>query len=377
MLKKILFIILALIFNFHIMAEEIENIDKKIEEEKPLCRSFVLGDTEGNIFYAKNEKEMLPLASVTKIMTLLLTYDAINEGKIKLSDKVVVDKEMVEMGGSRIWMKEGTKISIDDLIKATAIHSANNAAYGLAKAVGGDIDTFVAMMNKKAKELGFGDEISYNTPTGLPPHMTGRGKDTGSALGIYKLSLVALKYPEYIKVASKKEDILFYSGKSKIYNRNKLLGKEGIYGIKTGHLDNWYNISVASKKDKLNSIIVVLGALTEERRDKKIIEEINLFQKEYKNIEFLNKFIPVDEIDVLDGAVKKVELYPNKNYSYTVKENSDVKFIINKEKAIKAPLISGQKIGDYKLYINDNLVDTGDIVVRDNVEKLKNFFNLW
>lgn len=377
MSKKILFILLTMIFNFNIMANEIENTDEKIEEKPPLCRAFILGDTKGNIFYAENENEMLPLASVTKVMTLMLTYEALENGKIKLDDKVVVDKNMAEMGGSRIWMKEGTKISVDDLIKATAIYSANNAAYGLAKHVGGDIDTFVAMMNAKAKELGFGKDIDYNTPTGLPPHMTGRGKDTGSALGVYKLSLAALNYPEYIKVASKKEESLFYSGKSKIHNRNKLLGKEGIYGIKTGHLDNWYNITVASDENNMNSIAVVLGAPTEALRDEKIIDEIKLFQKDYKVVEFLNKNIPIGEIEVLNGAVKKVEVYSNKNYSDIVKNDSDVKFVMDKEESIKAPLYEGQEIGEYKLYVNDKIVDEGKIIIRENIEKRNNFFSIW
>lgn len=376
MLKKILLIILALVFNFNIFAEEIIT-EENIQEEKSLCRSFVLGDAKGDIFYLENENEMLPLASVTKVMTLMLTYDALEEGRIKLTDKVTVDKTMAQMGGSRIWMKEGTKILVEDLIKATALHSANNAAYGLAKLVGGDIDTFVAMMNKKAEELGFGRDIDYNTPTGLPPHMTGRGQDVGSALGVYKLSLAALKYPEYIKMASQKEDTLIYSGKNKIYNRNKLLGKEGIYGIKTGHLDNWYNIAVASNLDNMNSIVVVLGAPTEEIRDKKIVEELKTFHEEYKVVEFLNVDIPVDEIEILNGAVKKAELYPDKNYSDIAKGSTDIRFITYRKDYVKAPLYEEQEIGKYELYINGKLVDEGNLIIKENIEKAGNIFNIW
>lgn len=377
LLKKILLIIFGLILNFNIFAEGENEIFTETAEEKPICRAFVLGDTKGNIYYSENENEMLPLASVTKVMTLILTYDAIDEGRIKLTDKVTIDKTMAEMGGSRIWMKEGTKISVEDLIKATALHSANNAAYGLAKAVGGDVDTFVAMMNKKAEDFGFGREIEYNTPTGLPPHMTGRGQDIGSALGVYKLSLAALKYPEYIKMAAQKEDVLSYSGKTKIYNRNKLLGREGIYGIKTGHLNNWYNIAVASNLENMNSIVVVLGAETEKIRDEKIVSEIKLFHKDYKVVEFLNKDIPVDEMAVSGGVVKIVEIYPDKNYEDIAKDTTDVKFVVYRRESVKAPINAGDEVGKYELYLNDKIVDKGSLVVRESIEGENSIFNIF
>ena len=183
--------------------ESLENFNKnsakieKVEEvEIPDYRAFVLGNKNGRIFYSENMREKFPLASVTKIMTLLLTYDALDRGDIKLTDKMTVNEKMVRMGGSKIWMKKGSEISVEDLIKATAIHSANNAAYGLAVLVGGTEDNFVEMMNEKARELGIGNEIEYNTPSGLPPDMTGRGMDRGSALGVYKLALEALHYKE-------------------------------------------------------------------------------------------------------------------------------------------------------------------------------------
>ena len=151
MLRKFCYAAAAIMINMNITAADTEKKTEMNKEETPMYCSYILGDTKGNVYYFENEKQKVPMASITKIMTLMLTYDAINQGKIKLTDKVVVDKTMAEMQGSRIWMKEGSKILVEDLIKATAIHSANNAAYGLAKTVGGDIDNFVRMMNKKAK----------------------------------------------------------------------------------------------------------------------------------------------------------------------------------------------------------------------------------
>ena len=182
--------------------------------------------------------------------------------------------------------------------------------------------------------------------------MTGKGEDIGSAEGIYKLSLEALKYPEYIEIASKKETVLPYLGGRKIYNRNKLLGKEGIYGIKTGHHDNWYNITVASKKNDMETITVVLGAPTEEARNEKIIDEIELFHSEYKLVEFLNTDIPVTDIRVEEGTVRNLEVYPAKEFKSIVKNDSAVEFIISKKISLKAPVKSGEYVGEYILRIN-------------------------
>ena len=377
LIKKIFFMILTAVFiSVNAIAAEVttekttkENVELT-KTEAPKYRAYLLGDDKGNIYYAQNENEKVPMASVTKIMTMMLTYDAINEGKIKLTDKVVVDKTMAKMQGSRIWMKEGSKISVEDLMKATALHSANNAAYGLAKTVGRDIDTFVKMMNKKAKELGFGNEIEYNTPTGLPTHMTGRGEDVGSALGIYKLSLAALKYPEYIELASKKSDRLAYLGGEKIYNRNKLLGKNGIYGIKTGHHDEWFNITVASDKKGVNTITVVLGAPTEEERNEKIMEEIELFHSEYTLTEFLNRDIPVGEIEISNGTVKKVEIYPEIECKEPAKEDSEVSFVLSKKSVLKAPVKAGEEAGKYKLYLDGRMIGEGKLIVKEDVEEM-------
>lgn len=372
MLKKII-LIFVLMVNFVTFSSEIKEENTK-ELKSPECRAYLVGDINGNIYYSENENEMVPLASVTKVMTLLLTYDAIHEGKIKYDDKVVVDKIMATMGGSRIWMKEGSKISVEDLIKATALHSANNAAYGLAKLVGGDIDKFVEMMNDKAEMLGFGDEIKYYTPTGLPTSMTGRKTDVGSALGVYKLSMAALKYEDYIDIFSRKKDVI-YSGREKIYNRNKLIGKDGIYGIKTGHHDNWYNISVASDKDNINSIVVVLGAYDEKTRDENILGKIALFHSEYSFKNVLNKEFPVGELDIINGTAKRAEIYPDRDYSGIIKNDSEIKFLVRRDKK-EAPFVENEVIGTYKLYVDDEIKDEGNVLIRENIEESEKFFKV-
>ena len=158
-------------------------------------RAVIVGDTKGNVIFAKDADTMYPLASVTKMMSLMVTFDEINAGNISLSDSVRISKNPLKYGGSGIPLKAGQIFILEDLIKASAVYSANNATYAIAEYVGnGSVFGFVAKMNRKLKELGLQNEIRYHTPAGLPTRVTKQPMDEGTARGIYKLSIEALKY---------------------------------------------------------------------------------------------------------------------------------------------------------------------------------------
>ena len=173
---------------------------------------------------------MYPLASVTKMMSLMVTFDEINAGNISLSDSVRISKNPLKYGGSGIPLKAGQIFILEDLIKASAVYSANNATYAIAEYVGnGSVFGFVAKMNRKLKELGLQNEIRYHTPAGLPTRVTKQPMDEGTARGIYKLSIEALKYKKYIEIAGIKKTKI-YNEKISIRNRNHLIGENGVYG---------------------------------------------------------------------------------------------------------------------------------------------------
>ncbi|MGL4646781.1 MAG: D-alanyl-D-alanine carboxypeptidase family protein, partial [Cetobacterium sp.] len=228
---------------------------KVVKDNIPDYRAYVLGDDEGNVFYQENSTHKYPLASVTKVMTILVTLDEIRKGNIGLYDEVTVDWEILSAGGSSIPMESGEKIIVLDLLKSAAIKSANNAAYALAKHSGkGSIPRFIDMMNAKAKSLGLENELEFHTPAGLPDHMTRKKLDMGTANGIYRLSIEALKYPEYIAIARQKTAEI-KNGSYKLKSTIHLLGKEGIYGLKTGyHTKSRFNITVLSDKDNANIV---------------------------------------------------------------------------------------------------------------------------
>ena len=245
-------------------------------------RAVVVGDTKGNIIFAKDADTMYPLASVTKMMSLMVTFDEINAGNISLSDSVRISKNPLKYGGSGIPLKAGQIFILEDLIKASAVYSANNATYAIAEYVGnGSVFGFVAKMNRKLKELGLQNEIRYHTPAGLPTRVTKQPMDEGTARGIYKLSIEALKYKKYIEIAGIKKTKI-YNEKISIRNRNHLIGENGVYGIKTGfHKEAKYNIAVASKFEDTDVIIVVMGGETYKTRDGIVLSVLDILNNNY------------------------------------------------------------------------------------------------
>ena len=245
-------------------------------------RAVVVGDTKGNIIFAKDADTMYPLASVTKMMSLMVTFDEINAGNISLSDSVRISKNPLKYGGSGIPLKAGQIFVLEDLIKASAVYSANNATYAIAEYVGnGSVFSFVAKMNRKLKDYGLQNEIRYHTPAGLPTRVTKQPMDEGTARGIYKLSIEALKYKKYIEIAGIKKTKI-YNEKISIRNRNHLIGENGVYGIKTGfHKEAKYNIAVASKFEDTDVIIVVMGGETYKTRDGIVLSVLDILNNNY------------------------------------------------------------------------------------------------
>lgn len=363
--------------NFNLlMAKEVEilkNNNSSLSYKEELdAKAYILGDKSGDIFISENEETKYPLASLTKIMTLLITFDAINIGYIKENDVIEMDKESNSLGGSRINIKTGTKITVEDLVKATAIYSANNAAYALAKYIGGgNVEEFVKMMNRKAEILDLENELEYHTPTGLPPYMTGERIDLGTPKGIYELSKEALKYSDYIKIASQKNANIL-NGKIKFENRNKLLGEEGIYGIKTGYHDLvGYNISIASKKDNMDIIYVVIGSPDEITRDKKAKEDINKFYNRFNYKELLNKEIPIKVLKVEGGVERYLEVYPDRDVNKIYDKTEKIKLSLKLKETLKAPINKGDKIGSFKLYVGEKEKIEGDVISKSSIDKIK------
>lgn len=368
-MKKIVvvFILIASTLSFS------KSTQSKIAKDNiPDYRAYVLGDDEGNVFYQENSTQKYPLASVTKVMTILVTLDEIRKGNIGLYDEVTVDWEILSVGGSLIPMKSGEKLTVLDLLKSAAIKSANNAAYALAKHSGkGSIPRFIDMMNAKAKSLGLENELEFYTPAGLPDHMTRKKLDMGTANGIYKLSMEALKYPEYIAIASQKTAEI-KDGSYKLKSTIHLLGKEGIYGLKTGyHTKSRFNIVVLSDKDNANIVTVVMGGKSSKIRDNKILELNEKFHENYKNKDIIKENVPVISIPIIGGYVSEAKAYGTKSFSKVVKKDADISIITEREKSLLTPIKAGTVVGNYKVLVNGEAVFKDRLIIKKDIERKK------
>lgn len=342
------------------------------KEEKPPYKAILLGDDKGKIYYSENADMIHPLASVTKVMTIMVVFDEIEKGRVKLTDKVKISTKVASIGGSRIYMKRGDIFTLEDLIKATGIYSANNAAYAIAEYVSnGDIDSFIKKMNMKAKEIGAEGELEFHTPNGLPPHMTKKGMDIGTAKGIYKMSIAAEKYKKYMEIASMKNEEIGngQDGKIKLRNRNHLLGKEGVYGIKTGnHSKAGYNITVVSDKDGAKIFTVVLGSPTYKIRDKSVLEEMEKFHANYNYRKITDKNIALGQVAVFSGEKDYIEVYPDKEYKKILPKDSNIKINIKRNKMVIAPVSAGKVLGEYRITIDGSIVQSGKLITKEPVK---------
>lgn len=223
--------------------------------------AVVMEASTGRVLYEKNPHEIRPCASITKVMTLCLTMEAIESGKLSLDQTLTASAHAASMGGSDIWLKEGESMTVDDLLKATVIMSANDAAVVLAEAVAGSEDAFVAAMNEKAKALGMEDTVFLNC-NGLD--------EEGHVTSAYDVALMSRELITHKKIFDYTLTWIDYvrNGETQLVNTNKLIRSyPGITGLKTGTTSQAGScITATAQRDGLELIAVVLGADSTEHR---------------------------------------------------------------------------------------------------------------
>lgn len=223
--------------------------------------AVVMEASTGRVLYEKNPHEIRPCASITKVMTLCLTMEAIESGKLSLDQTLTASAHAASMGGSDIWLKEGESMTVDDLLKATVIMSANDAAVVLAEAVAGSEDAFVAAMNEKAKSLGMEDTVFLNC-NGLD--------EEGHVTSAYDVALMSRELITHKKIFDYTLTWIDYvrDGETQLVNTNKLIRSyPGITGLKTGTTSQAGScITATAQRDGLELIAVVLGDDSTEHR---------------------------------------------------------------------------------------------------------------
>lgn len=345
--------------------------DKSEPAKKPAlettAESAVLMEAHsGRILYAKEPDKELPMASVTKLMTLLLATEAVETGKVKLSDKVTVSENAWGMGGSQIYLEPGEEMSMEEMLISVAVGSANDASVAVAEHISGSEEAFIDMMNERAKQLGL-KHTHFVNPTGLPAegHFT-------SARDMAIIMRECLKSTLFRKVSSIYEYDL-RGGEFKLWNTNKLLKwYPGVDSGKTGWTnDAKYCLASSCERDGLRLITVVLGTPEVRSHFRESIKLYNYGYARYKAINMAKEGQTVRTIPVGKGVTDKIELVTAEKVSVVVPKGEDKGYEgkVEAPGQVSAPVAKGQRIGDYVVVKDGREVMRVPLVAKCEVKK--------
>ena len=327
----------------------------------------------GEILFEKNSEEALPPASVTKVMTLLLVCEALENGQYKLTDKVSVSSNAASMGGSQVFLEEGEEFTVEELLKCTVIASANDAAVALAEFTCGSESAFVDRMNKRASELGLKNTHFKNT-TGLDDDVSGH---LTCAYDIAIMSKELLEHDVILKYSGIWQDTI-RDGEFTLTNTNRLVRfYQGCTGLKTGYTDKaGYCISATAERNGMHLIAVIMGS---ESRDERNNAARMLFDFGFASYAlYLDDESFLEDINVLRSDITTAQLYSRKFIFLCDKQlqgKIEKRYIIPDN--LVAPISEGQVIGKVKYYINDSEIGESDIYVKDSVKSIGAFRLFW
>lgn len=344
--------------------------------------AILIDFNSGMVLLEKNSNEKLPLASVTKIMSMLLIMEAIDSGRIALDTKVKVSERSFNTGGTKVWLETGEVFTVNELLKAVAIRSANDATVALAEAVAGSEDGFVIMMNEKAKELGM-KNTNFIDSSGLT--------DQGHYSSAYDVALMSrellLKYPQITEYTSTWQAKFCENvpGKKAISldNTNKLVRfYEGTVGLKTGYTDiAGHCLSASAVRNGQQLISVVLG---EPDSNTRFAESRKLLDYGFANFETTqvnSKGEEVQQVRVKKGLQSTTNAIYKEDVKLLLKkgEKGKIERVVKIKSDLIAPVKAGQKIGEITYVISGNEVGNAELIASNDVQKasyLRIFFNM-
>ncbi len=338
------------------------------------AKSAILIDANsGEVIYEKNSHEKLPMASVTKIMTMLLAMEAIESRHIALTDIITISPRSASMGGSQLYMEEGEQQSLETLMKGISICSANDACVAVGEHIAGTEEVFVKKMNEKAEALGMINTNFVNT-NGLPAE-----GHYSSAYDISIMSRELLKYPKIhewlttwmasIKVGLQTKE----QTDLEITNTNRLIKTyPGANGIKTGYTgEAGYCLSASATKGNMTLISVVLGSPTSKIRFDESSKLLDYGFAAYESINIAGENQIMGKIKVDKGNLESVNGISGNNISILVKkeEKQSISKEIHIEENISAPLKKGDIVGEIIIFKNDEIYKTYPIICEKDVER--------
>lgn len=341
---------------------------------------ILMEQTTGNIIYANNENEQLLPASVTKVMTLLLTMEAVDSGKLALTDKVTCSAYASKMGGSQIWFKEGETLTIEEAIKCICIVSANDVSTAMAELLGGSEENFVNMMNEKAASLGMKNTHFMNAHGIDEENHYSSAKD----IAIMSRELVT-KHPNILKYTSIWMDSI-RGGTFTLSNTNKLLKSySGITGLKTGSTSAaGFNLTATATKNDMSLIAVVLKAPSSEIRNNEITQLLNYGFSNYQTKTYAKAGDVIQNVQIAKHITGNIDICYETEVTQMLEKGTSSELtqelVLNEN--LKAPLKSGDVVGTVIFKNSDgtenskvNAVVLSDVPRSNLMEYLRYSFN--
>jgi D-alanyl-D-alanine carboxypeptidase (penicillin-binding protein 5/6) len=326
----------------------------------PSARSAILMDADsGTVIYEKNSHDKLPPASITKIMTLLLIMEALDDGKIKLTDKVQTSEYAASMGGSQIFLEPGEEMTVEDMIKGIALASGNDASVAMAEKLAGTEQQFVTMMNERAQQLGMND-TQFSNPNGLPVvnhYSSAHDSEVTKYTGLYQ---------DYLRKTSVKP---FW-----LVNTNKLVRfYSGADGLKTGFTSEAkYCLSATARRDNMRVIAVVMGEPDTKTRNAEVSQMFDYTFAQYMNHSIIKEGESMGTLKIEKGTAPELPLVAKHAYSVLLKKGSqtkDIRYELKIDGPLKAPVQIGQPIGKLVVYQGDQVLKEFDVDAPLSVER--------
>lgn len=351
-----------------------ENLDDTSNPLKLECGSCILIEqSTGQILYSYNAHEKLAPASVTKLMSIYLIMEAISQGKIDYTTKIPCSENAESMGGSQIWLTTTEELTVDEMLKAICVVSANDCVTAMAEYIGGTEENFVKMMNDKAEELGMNDTTFKNC------HGIDEDGHVMSSFDIATLSRALLNtYPEITNYTTIYMDSL-RDGKSSLVNTNKLVRNyNGCTGLKTGSTSlALYNLSASASRDGLNLIAVVMKAPTSKLRFKNASSLLDYGFSNFEYKKLISEGDTVQEVKVNKGIENSIDASSGSDVGVLIAKgnNINIEQSISLEKSIDAPVSIGQVIGNVAYSLNGEIIGECDLISNKNVDKI-GFFSM-
>ena len=363
-MKKVWLIICLFLFIPGVFAETKADL-------APNSKSAILMDFDtGKILYSKNDNEVLPPASMTKIMSMLLIMERIDNKTLSLTDEVTISENAASMGGSQVFLQAGETYKVEELLKGIAIASGNDAVVAMAEKISGSVDDFVALMNEKAKSLGL-TNTKFLNPHGLDTegHVT-------TARDMATLARELIKHTSILKFTSIYEDYLKKSDGSSIWlvNTNKLVRfYDGVDGLKTGFTKNaGYCLTSTAKKNNTRFITVVMGAETSDKRISDTVNMLNYGFNTYETKILLKSSDSLGKKRVMLSNIEEVDLNLKNDYVKLLKKDEQMpkySYSIAADSLV-APIKKGDIVGHVSVIDESgNIVDELEVTVNVDIKK--------